>query len=74
MHQIIAKTAPSLFLSEFKKPSHFYPTGFSKVNFIKPTYKIINVSSEFQLEDLIYEMNFKIKLKKKYNVHPVLRQ
>ena len=39
MHQISAKTAPSVFLSKFKKPSHLYPTRFSNVNYIKPTYK-----------------------------------
>ena len=37
MHQINTKTA---FLSKFKKPSHLYPTRFSNVNYIKPTYKL----------------------------------
>ena len=40
MHQISTKTAPSVFLSKFKKPSHLYPTRFSNVNYIKPTYKL----------------------------------
>ena len=40
MYQISRKTAPSVFLSKFKKPSHLYPTRFSKVNYIKPTYKL----------------------------------
>ena len=40
MHQISTKTAPSVFLSKFKKPSHMYPTRFSNVNYIKPTYKL----------------------------------
>ena len=39
MHQISTKTAPSVFLSKFKKPSHLYPTRFSNVSYIKPTYK-----------------------------------
>ena len=38
MHQINTKTAPSAFLSKFKKPSHLYPTRFSNVSYIKPTY------------------------------------
>ena len=40
MHQINTKTAPSVFLSKFKKPSHLHPTRFSNVNCIKPTYKL----------------------------------
>ena len=40
MHRIGTKTAPSVFLSKFKKPSHLYPTRFSNVNYIKPTYKL----------------------------------
>ena len=40
MHQISTKPAPSIFLSKFKKPSHLYPTRFSNVNYIKPTYKL----------------------------------
>ena len=40
MHQVSTKTAPSVFLSKFKKTSHLYPTRFSNVNYIKPTYKL----------------------------------
>ena len=40
MYQISTKTAPSVFLSKFKKPSHLYPTRFSYVNYIKPTHKL----------------------------------
>ena len=40
MHQISTKTAPSVFLSKFKKPSHLYSTRFSYVNYIQPTYKL----------------------------------
>ena len=40
MYQISTKTAPSVFLSKCKKPSHLYPTRFSNVNYIKPTYKL----------------------------------
>ena len=58
MDQISTKTAPSVFLTKLKKPSHLYPTRFSNVNYIKPTYKLNNVSSGFQLEDLMSGMNF----------------
>ena len=40
MHQIGTKTALSVFLSKFKKPSHLYPARFSNVNYLKPTYKL----------------------------------
>ena len=40
MHQISTKTAPSVFLSKFKKPSHLHPTRFSNVSYIKPSYKL----------------------------------
>ena len=40
MHQISTKTAPYVFLSKFKKPSQLHPTRFSKVNYIKPSYKL----------------------------------
>ena len=41
MHQISTKTAPTVFLSKFKKPSHLYSTRISNVNYFKPTYKLI---------------------------------
>ena len=40
MHQISTKFSTSVFLSKFQKPSHLYPTRFSNVNYIKPTYKL----------------------------------
>ena len=40
MHQISTKTGKSVFLSKFKKPSYLYPTKFSNVNYIKPTYEL----------------------------------
>ena len=52
MHQISTKTAPIVFLSKFKKPSHLYPTRFFKVTLSQLT-NLINVNSRFQLEDLI---------------------
>ena len=58
MHQISTKTAPSVFLSKFKKPSHLYPTRFSNVNYIKPTYKLNKCKFGFQLEDFVSGMNF----------------
>ena len=40
MYQISTKTAPSVFLSKFKKPSHLYTTRFSNISQIKPTCKL----------------------------------
>ena len=40
MHKISAKSAPSVFLPKFKKPSHLNPTRFSNFNYIKLTYKL----------------------------------
>ena len=34
------KTAPSIFLRKFRKPSHAYPTSFSTHNFLVPTLKL----------------------------------
>ena len=40
MHKIQGKSAPSTFLSEFRKPSHSYPTRFSHLNYIKAIPKL----------------------------------
>ena len=40
MHQISTKTAPSVFLSKFKKLSHLYPTRFSNASYIMPPHKL----------------------------------
>ena len=40
MHRIGNKTAPSIFLTKFCKPSHPYPTNFSARNFLVPTLKL----------------------------------
>ena len=40
MHRIGNKTAPSIFLTKFCKPSHPYPTNFSAHNFLVPTLKL----------------------------------
>ena len=58
MHQISTKTAKSVFLSKFKKPSHLYPTRFSNVNYIKPAHKLNKCKFGFLLEDLSSGMNF----------------
>ena len=56
MHQISTKTAPSVFLSKFKKPSHLYPTRFSNVRgpylwneFLTQTEKEIESTSTFKM-------------------------
>ena len=40
MHKIEEKSAPSIFLLKFRKPSHSYPTWFSHLNHVKPTPKL----------------------------------
>ena len=40
MSKIQGKSAPSIFLPKFKKPSHLYPTRFSHLNYVKPTPKL----------------------------------
>ena len=40
MHRVENKTAPSIFLTKFCKPSHIYPTNFSAHNFLVPTFKL----------------------------------
>ena len=40
MHCVENKTAPSIFLTKFYKPSHAYPTNFSAHNFLLPILKL----------------------------------
>ena len=40
MHRIENKTAPSIFLTKFCKPSHPYPTNFSAHNLLVPALKL----------------------------------
>ena len=40
MYKIQGKSAPSIFLPKFTKPSHSYPTRFSHLNYVKPTPKL----------------------------------
>ena len=58
MHQISAKTGPRVFLSKFKKPSHCIQLDFLTLITLSQLTNLINVSSRFQLEDLISGVNF----------------
>ena len=40
MHRLENKTAPSIFLTKFCKPSHAYPTHFSALNFLVLALKL----------------------------------
>ena len=50
MYRVENKTAPSIFLTKFFKPSHSYPTNFSAHNFLVPPLKLKKVGIEFLLE------------------------
>ena len=83
MDQISTKTAPSVFLTKLKKPSHLYPTRFSNVNYIKPTYKLnkcklrISVRGPYVWNEFLTQTekeientsSFKILVKQKYYHH-----
>ena len=40
MHRVENKTAPSIFLTKFCKPSRAYPTNFLTHNFLVPTLEL----------------------------------
>ena len=40
MHKIQGKSAPSIFIKKFRKPSHSYPTQLSRLNYLKPVPKL----------------------------------
>ena len=40
MNPVESKTAPSIFLTKLRKPSHAYPPNFSAHNFLIPTLKL----------------------------------
>ena len=40
IYKVNPKTALSIFLSRFQKPSHSYPTRFLELNYVQPTRKI----------------------------------
>ena len=58
MHRVENKTAPSIFLTTFCKPSHPYPANFSAHNFLVPTLKLKKVGMEFLLETLYFGTTF----------------
>ena len=67
MYQISTKTAPSVFLSKFKKPSHLYPTRFFNVSYIKPTHKLnkckfrISIRGPYLWNEFLTQTMFNIK-------------
>ena len=73
MHQISTKTAPSAFLSKFKKPSHLHPTRFSNVNYIKPAYKLNKCKFWISVRGLYLWNEFLTQTEKEIEVHPVSR-
>ena len=53
MHRVESKTAPSIFLTKFCKPSHVYPTNFSAHNFLVPTFKLKNSMYRVSIRGLL---------------------
>ena len=68
MHRVENKTAPSIFLTKFCKPSHPYPTNFSAHNFLVPTLKLKKVGIEFLLEARYFGTTFWQQQKKSKKV------
>ena len=64
IHRVENKTAPSLFLKKFCKPSHTYPASFSAHNFLVPTFKLKKVGIEFLLETCYFGTTFWQRQKK----------
>ena len=58
MHQISTKTAPSVFLSKFKKPSHCIQSEFLTLVTLSQLESFINISAGFQLANPIPGMDF----------------
>ena len=58
MHQISTQNAPSVFLSKFKNLHICIQLDFLTLITLSQLTNLINVSSGFQLEDLISGMNF----------------
>ena len=56
-HRVENKTAPSIFLTKFCKPSHPYPTNLSAHNLV-PTLKLKKVGIEFLLEARYFGTTF----------------
>ena len=40
MHHINSNTLPIIFLNKFKRPTHNYPTNFTRTNYSIPTFKL----------------------------------
>ena len=58
MHRVENETAPSIFLTKFRKPPHAYPPNFSTHNFLVPTLKLKKISIEFLLEACYFRTTF----------------
>ena len=58
MHHISTRTAPRIFLSKFKNLLICIQLDFLTLITLSQLTNLINVSSGFQLEDLISGMNF----------------
>ena len=58
MYKVNQKSVPNVFLSMFQKPSHFYPTRFSELNYVQPVHNIKTSKYSIQLKDHISGIAF----------------
>ena len=57
MHRVENKTAPSIFLTKFCKPSHLCPTNFSAHNFLLPTLKLKKIKCKVSIRGPLLRNN-----------------
>ena len=43
LHRVKNKKVPNVFLSKFLRPSHHYPTSFSRINYVVPSFKLTKI-------------------------------
>ena len=58
MHKIQRKSAPSIFLPKFRKPSHLYTMRFSHLNYVKPIPKLNKCKCRISYRRPFVENNF----------------
>ena len=73
MHRVENKTAPSIFLTKFCKPSHHYPTNFLAHNVLVPTLKLKKSRYRVSARDPLLWNNFLTAAEKTQEILPKFR-